>query len=467
MKHVRNTTLVSMLLLAASAVACTNETDATTAQPTKPTETTEKLEIALVGSFTGPDEGVAADVRRGVETAVQQVNAFGGVLGKQIVLRLIDDESSPVKTASLVKELADKDGVVFGIGPSTTRAANELLPMVKDDRILYISPSATGMGLDCTDSAASPEERTKLCDAAKASFDPSAPLKPVLFRTATSDAYLATALAQYASESVEGTRRCRSIALVRQNDAYGLPLAAKVEERYKQLSLEVRRIVDLDPTATDEYDLGLAAETVAGTPAPDCQVVIAQTDLAAKYMAAFKTWRAERPTAFPNTFQTIGADGFRDEAMVSTSVAAGVVGEGSLAIAPDTTPSTPEYSTFRALYQASFPNVTPGRYAAPAYDALLLLAGAMNKAGTTTAIAPVREALVEITTGRRHASAAKVGEFLIAARNGEDIDYEGASGPIDFDARTGGVRNDFGVWRIKQAEFVREATFDASVITGE
>lgn len=471
MKHV--TSVLSTLLLAATAAACATQTDeASTATRPTTTETTEKLDLALVGSFTGStDSAVANDVQRGVLVAVNQLNALGGIRGRQIVLHVVDDEGKAENTAARIQELADKSGVVLGIGPSTSKAATAMLPLVKAGKVLYISPSATSMDLDCTESAATAEERAKLCEAAKASFDPNGPVAPVLFRTATSDAFLATALAQAASETVGGARRCRSIAIVRQDDAYGQPLAARVDQRFRQLSLEVRRTVDLDPAATDEF-LRYDVEAVAGTPPPDCQVVIASTTVASSYMKAFGAWRDAHPGVFPANFQTIGGDGFRDDAFTTAATAApGAEGvpaiEGSLAVAADTAPTTPEYSTFKALHEAQFPDVKPGRFAAPAYDAMVLLAGAVARAGSTTAVPAIREALVELTSGRRYTSAAKVDEFMASAASGEDIDYQGASGPIDFDARTGGVRNDFGLWRIKQAAFVREATFDASVVSGD
>lgn len=463
MTHVRFSSALSMMFLAGAA-ACSSESGSATEQPTRSTEDVETIDIALVGSFTGADRFVAEDVQRGVLTAVTQVNALGGVLGKRLAVRIEDDASSPANAATKIKMLAES-GVVFGIGPSTSRAAKEMLPLVKSDKVLYISPSATAMDLDCVEQGATAEATAQLCETARAAIDPSqGKLAPVLFRTAASDTYLATAIAQYASQAVAGLRRCRSIAIVRDgDDEYSQRLAERLRARYLQLNLAVRRTVDI---ADGDSPLGLraVAEAVALAPTPECQVVVARPQLSAAYVTAFNGFRADNASAFGQGFQTIGADGFRDERFTA---AADTQAENSLAVASDTAPNTQEFNVFRSVFQASFPGVEPGRYAAPAYDAVMLLAGAMAKSGTWTSIPDVRRALVDVSTGRKRASNLDVNAFLALAAGGEDIDYEGASGPLDFDARTGGVKNTFSVWRIKQATFVREASFDPSVISGD
>jgi ABC-type branched-subunit amino acid transport system substrate-binding protein len=464
MMHLRFTSVVSMMILAATAACSDSESATATDRPTSAEDSAETIDIALVGSFTGAiDPAVAEDVQRGVLTAVTQVNALGGILGKRLAVKITDDASSPTNAAARIKDLADS-GVVFGIGPSTSSAAKEMLPLVKSDKVLYISPSATAMDLDCVQKGATAEETAQLCETAKAAVDPfSGKLTPVLFRTAASDAFLATAIAQYASQAVGGLRRCRSIAIVRQSDAYSAELAERVRTRYVQLNLAVRRVVDINEADT-EIALRAAAEAVALSPVPECQVVIAGPQVAASYVKVFNTWRAGNATGLSDGFQTIGSDGFHD---AQFTAAAEAQAEGSLAVASDTAPNTQEFNIFRSLFQVSFPGVEPGRHAAPAYDAVMLLAGAMAKSGTATSIPAVRKALVDISTGRRRASSTDVNDFLAQAAAGEDIDYEGASGPLDFDARTGGVRNTFSVWRIKQQLFVREASFDPSVITGD
>lgn len=462
--------LLSMLLVSAvAAVGCSDKGEKETPAPTA--ESTDTITVALVASLTGTDQGVGAEAQRGALTAVAQINALGGILGKQIVLRVEDDASNPATTAQKVKDLAEKDKVVFGIGPSTSREAREMLPLIKQDKVLYVSPSATSSELDCVDVYPTPEETASKCQEYKSTFDPQQPQKPILFKTAASDSMLATALAQYASQSNGGLVRCPSIVIVRQNDNYGIPIAEVLQKRYQQLSRLAKGPIDLDPTIDKTQALKDAAQRV-GQSAVACQVVIALPGVAAAYMRAFQDYKATSST-LPQSFITIGSDGFRqDQFLVEGRIRPSdplseTAGEGSFAVAADTAPTGPEYDQFRALFEARYPNVSPGRYSSTAYDAVVLLAGAIARANTTTNIPAVRKALIELSSGRTRSGPNRLADFLKAAAAGEDLDYEGASGTLTFSPVTGNVPNDFGVWQIEGNVFVRKGKFDATELSAE
>jgi branched-chain amino acid transport system substrate-binding protein len=80
--------------------------------------------------FNVPLTGFAAadgkSARIGAELAVEQVNASGGVNGKNLELVIYDDQASPKESAPLAAKLITQDGVVAGISGSysgATRAA--------------------------------------------------------------------------------------------------------------------------------------------------------------------------------------------------------------------------------------------------------------------------------------------------------------------------------------------------------
>lgn len=464
------TCLLSMLLASTvAATGCSDKGEKETPPPSA--ESTDTISIALVASLTGTDQGVGAEAQRGALTAIAQINALGGILGKQIALRVEDDASNPATTAQKVKDLAEKDKVVFGIGPSTSREASEILPLIKQDKVLYVSPSATSSALDCVDVYPTPEETAIKCQEHKdQAGDPSTPPTPVLFKTAASDSMLATALAQYASENTGAAGgRCPSIIVVQQNDNYGNPIGGALRQRYIDLNRLVKGPVLLEPTIDAPETLKSAAEQV-GSASVACQVVVALPGVAAAYMRAFKAYK-ETSTKLPQSFLTIGSDGFRQDQFIvegrerPSDPTSATAGEGSFVVAADTAPSTPEYDQFRALFEARYPNVSPGRYSSTAYDAVILLAGAMAKAKTTTDIPAVRRALIEMSEGRVRTGPNKMAEFLAAASAGGDINYEGASGTVNFTRSTGNVPNDFGIWQIEGALFVKKGRFDASVLS--
>ncbi len=462
MKNVKSTT-VSMLIVAALGTACSDKGDPKTPAPT--VESTDTIPIALVLSLSGADQGVGAEAQRGAQVAVAQINALGGVNGKLLSLRIVDDASTPATTVAKIRELAEKEKVVFGVGPSTSRAAKEMLPLVKANQVLYISPSATSSDLDCVD-AATPEA----CAEYKSNFkwEKGTVPPPVLFKTAAPDTMLATALAQFASQSAPGTllKRCNSIVIVRQGDSYGTPIAEVLRQRYVALSLAVKGPINLDPDIDKGSILRDAATQVANANV-DCQVVIALPAVAAAYM---RNWKDVSATATVKPgFITIGSDGFRQDQFLvlgrdrPNDENSETAGEGAFAVAADTAPKSSDgYPSFIQNFEAAYPNIAPGRYSSTAYDAVVLLAGAFAKANTTTDVPAVRKAIYEMLSGRQTQGPRDMTAFLAASRANVDLDYEGASGTLDFDDRTGNVPNNFIVWQVENKKFVERFTFDAS-----
>jgi branched-chain amino acid transport system substrate-binding protein len=95
-----------------------------------------------------PLSGYAASIgqaeSRGLHLAADEINAAGGVLGRQVALIDGDDEGRPEKGAQLVRDLIDKEHVVALLGPHNTVVANETARIANERRIPMIIPGATG-----------------------------------------------------------------------------------------------------------------------------------------------------------------------------------------------------------------------------------------------------------------------------------------------------------------------------------
>jgi branched-chain amino acid transport system substrate-binding protein len=107
-----------------------------------PTLTREPVRIAVAGPMTGADAAVGTRLRTGAEQAVADINAAGGILGRQVVLTAADDASNPRLVTSLANRLAG-DGVKFVIGhvgAATSLAAAEIY---QDKGIVQITPFAS------------------------------------------------------------------------------------------------------------------------------------------------------------------------------------------------------------------------------------------------------------------------------------------------------------------------------------
>lgn len=449
--------------LLSAVVACSDSGDPVSPSPTTQAAT---IKVAVVLSLSGPAKALGEEAKRGIEVAAAQVNALGGVLNKRIELVVEDDTGDPKVARQKVEQLAAA-GITIGIGPSTSTTALELKDLILQDKVVYISPSATSKVLDQLGT-----------EAPKVPAPGQAPAQPVFFRTAATDVFLSAALTQYASNTAEtGQRRCASIAVVRQNDTYGQPIAEAVISFYQRLGLTVGTPLDLDPGVDNDQKLRDAAEKAGGNINFKCQVVVAQPEVAARYMLAFNDYRQKNSGARDwSTFLTIGSDGFRQNEFITAGrvdaadTTLPTAGEGSIAIAADTAPTTPEFSAFLNLFKARFPNEDPGRYGSTAYDATILVAAALEATGsagqpTAAEHKKFRDTLYRISQGRVRVGPNRLADMFDAVRRGQDINYEGASGTLDF-SEAGAVRSAFGVWRIVDAKFVKVDDFAVSELGG-
>lgn len=440
--------------LAGVLLGCSDSGQPDTPPPTLDNPNT--IQLGLVVSLSGPTQAIGDEVKRGVEVAAAQLNALGGVLNRRVEIVIENDNGDPKVTRAKIIELAER-GVTLGIGPSTSTTALEIKDLIATDAVVYISPSATSRLLD---------QLTEGPPAAPAPGEP--PSQPVFFRTAATDVFLSAALTQYASTSEGGaSRRCPGIVLVQQNDAYGAPIGEAVERYYRNFSLAVRRKLELDPNIDNSAKLADAASAAANTLDAECQIVVAQPEVAGAYMRSFSLYREQNPTRRDwSSFLTIGSDGFRQNEFIAAgridpaNTSQPTAGEGSIAVAADTAPPAPEYSAFLNLFKARFPNVEPGRFGSTAYDAVILLAAAIERAQGTDH-KEVRDALYRISQGRTRVGPNRLTEMMDLVRRGEDVNYEGASGSLDF-TETGHVRSVFGVWRIENAKFVKVQSFEIS-----
>ena len=95
---------------------------------------------------------------------------------------------------------------------------------------------------------------------------------------------------------------------------------------------------------------------------------------------------------------------------------------------------------------------------AETYDAVVLVALAAEKAGTTTDSSLIRDALRDVANPPGEVvgpGVVGIARALELIRGGVDIDYEGAGGSQNFDAN-GDVISTIEVWKIENGEIVSQ-----------
>lgn len=95
------------------------------------------ISLPLTGDFSEPGKGV----QRGYEAWAKHVNANGGLLGKQVELRILDDQSNADRVAADYEKLINQDGVDLVFGPFSTRLVVPAAQVAKDYGFLFVEPA--------------------------------------------------------------------------------------------------------------------------------------------------------------------------------------------------------------------------------------------------------------------------------------------------------------------------------------
>jgi ABC-type branched-subunit amino acid transport system substrate-binding protein len=105
-----------------------------------------KIILGQSAAFTGPAAQLGIQFHQGAKVWFDQVNTQGGVAGKTIEIKTMDDGYEPDRCAENTRQLIDDDVfALFGyIGTPTSLAA---LPLVKKSQIPFIAPFTGAMGL--------------------------------------------------------------------------------------------------------------------------------------------------------------------------------------------------------------------------------------------------------------------------------------------------------------------------------
>jgi len=102
----------------------------------------ESIKIGVVGPTTGPVTQYGAMVREGVDTAVEVINAAGGVDGKKLETVVIDDGCEP-KQGPVAANRVVNDGIGFVVGHVCSGATIAAADIYNNEGVVMVTPSAT------------------------------------------------------------------------------------------------------------------------------------------------------------------------------------------------------------------------------------------------------------------------------------------------------------------------------------
>ena len=350
------------------------------------------VKVGSAAGITGPIEGLVPPILAGRDLAAAHVNEQGGILGgSRYVLVPGDSQCNPKAAVDAGTKLVNVEQVVAVIGPSCSGATNGMVQSVNIPAgVVTLSDSATAPSI------------SELED------------NDLVFRAAPSDAYQGAALAQHVYD-----RGLRRIAVTFANDDYNAGLGEAFAAAFERIGGTVTAKQAHEP---DRQSYRSELSTLAGG--------------GAEALAVFAYYGSSGITILRNSLenalfdQFMGADGMVDNSVIEQLGADTLRGKITLS---QPAPAQGESNAAFAEAFAAAGNDPAAPFVAHGYDVAFLMALAIEKAGAADRVL-ISSALREVANAPgmviRPGEWAKAKEAIAA---GEDINYEGASGALEFD----------------------------------
>ena len=306
------------------------------------------VKIGGIFPLSGQVAVYGVECKNGVDLAIEEINAAGGINGKPVVLVSEDDEGNPDKTVNAFKKLSTKDGVKVVIGSLTSGCTQAITTLSQASKVVQIAPAATAPAI--TDAG------------------------DFIFRACFIDPFQGTVGGKFAAETL-GKKRAAILYDI--GNDYSVGLADNFKIAFTKAG---GSIVSEESYATNDKDFN-AQLTKIKNANPD---VVYLPDYYGTVALIAKQLRAQGINV-----PMVGADGW--DGLTSNAGDEVLGGYYSNHYAVDSTePAVKKFvESFRAKY-----NKDPNSFAALGYDSVYLIRDAIVAAGAEDSIA-VRDALAK------------------------------------------------------------------------
>jgi branched-chain amino acid transport system substrate-binding protein len=175
MKLMRVLSLFVVLSLLFGVVAgCAQPTEAPTEAPEEgateppaeeeePEEEAEPLKIAMLGAMSGDVKTFGEGTKRGVDMAVAEWNAKGGVLGREIEVIVGDTKCDAQEAANVANKVINQDKVNYIVGAVCSSASIPISEIANPAGVVQISPPSTNPQVTIKEDGSSKEYVFRAC----------------------------------------------------------------------------------------------------------------------------------------------------------------------------------------------------------------------------------------------------------------------------------------------------------------
>jgi len=341
------------------------------------------IKVGEFASLTGKEAAFGQSSHKGTLLAIEEINAAGGLQGQKLELIIEDNQSKSGESATIVKKLISRDKVVAILGEVASSRSLEAAPIAQQARIPMISPSSTN---------------PKVTE-----------IGSYIFRVCFIDPFQGVVMAKFA----KNTLAIHKVALLTSvSSAYSVGLARYFKEQFAQdggnVALEQKY-----SEGDKDFKAQLTAIKAAG---------IEGIFVPGYYTEAALICKQAKDLGI--NVPIFGGDGWEAPQLVTIGGAAVEGSYYSTHYSPEN--QSPAVAAFLAKFKQRFNNEVPDAMAALGYDSAMVLADAIQRAGTTEG-PKLREALAATrnypgitgnTTLDAHRNASKAA-VVITVKNGQ------------------------------------------------
>lgn len=375
----------------------------------------EGLKLATLVPTTGDLSSIGQNMPIAADLAVKTINACGGVNEAQVTLINEDSQTDPPAGATAMAKLTEADGVAGVVGAFASSVSSAAVEIAVRNQVMLVSPGSTSPVFT---------ERAK-----NGEFD------GFWARTAPPDTYQAQALAALAFQ--QGLTNVSTAVI---NNDYGIGFEEQFVASFENLGGTVvnkDNPVRYEPKAST-LDTEAAAAFTEGTDGV-AAVLYAETG-SILLQSAYKQGLTENTTVL----LTDGVYSPEFVEQVGKTAEGKSIISGALGTVPGA--SGTALQDFTALWQQETKKEVTA-FVPHTWDATVLMMLAAEAADANTG-----EGIKSQIRNVANAPGTEVSdpcEAIELIRNGEDINYQGASGDVDID-EYGDVVGNYDVWTVKE-----------------
>ncbi len=330
------TAVVSAMMMAASCSGKKNDT----------------IKIGGIAPLSGGVAVYGTECKNGIDLAVEEINAAGGINGQKIEFICEDDEGDSAKSVNAYKKLVTKDRVKVIIGSLTSGCTMAITNLAQAQKVVQIAPAATAVAI--TDAG------------------------NYVFRACYTDPFQGKIGGKFAYENL-GTKKAAILYDI--GNDYSVGLTDNFTAEYTSLG---GSIVSKESYSTGDKDFN-AQLTKIKAANPE---VVYLPDYYGTVALIAKQLRAQGINV-----PIVGADGWDG----LTDNAGDEVLNGYYSNHYSEDSSSAAVQTFVKAFKAKY-NKAPNSFAALGYDCVYMLRDAIKASGSTDDSAKIRDAL-EATNG--------------------------------------------------------------------